>query len=350
MTKGSSMQALVKKGKGEGNLGIGEVAVPTPGNKDVLIRVKAGAICGSDLHIMHGRIPCSIPVVIGHEFSGVIEEVGRGVKGWKRGDRVIAEGTMETCGSCFLCKVGNSHVCRDRKYLGVMVDGCFAEYVKIPAGLLHRMPEGMSFEEASLAEPASIVIHALIEDNRIEVGDFVAVLGCGSIGLLGAQVAKAVGAEKVMVTGIEADVPVRLKGAEELGVCDYVVNAEKDDPVKVVREATGGEGADIVLDTTGSSRALEQGFQMVRRKGVIAALGYGEDTIEVPWSRMIREALRIQSCLGSTSASFEKFRSLASQGRLQLKPLITEEYPLREWEKAFRSMERRESVKALLIP
>jgi L-iditol 2-dehydrogenase len=101
-----------------------------------------------------------------------------------------------------------------------MVDGAFAEYVRIPARLLHRMPEGMSFEEASLAEPASIVIHALIEEARIEVGDFVAVLGCGSIGLLGAQVAKAVGAGKVMITGIEPDVPVRLKGAEELGVCD----------------------------------------------------------------------------------------------------------------------------------
>jgi L-iditol 2-dehydrogenase len=344
------MQALVKKGKGVGNLSVEEVVVPTPGNKDVLIRVKAGAVCGSDLHIMYDRVPCAIPVVIGHEFSGVIEEVGSGVKGWQRGDRVVAEGTMATCGSCFLCKVGNSHVCRDRKYLGVMVDGAFAEYVRMPAELLHRMPEGMSFEEASLAEPASIAIHALIEDNRIEVGDFVAVLGCGSIGLLGAQVAKGVGAGKVMVTGIEADVPVRLKGAEELGVCDYVVNVEKDDPVKVAREATGGVGADIVLDTTGSTEALGQAFEMVRRKGVIAALGYGEDRIEVPWNKMIREAIRIQFCLSATSTSFEKFCSLVSQGRLKLKPLITEQYPLRAWEKAFRSMERRESVKALLIP
>jgi L-iditol 2-dehydrogenase len=341
---------LVKKGKGEGNLGIEEVEVPKPGDKDVLISVKAGAICGSDLHIMYDRFPSAIPVVIGHEFSGVIEEIGSDVKGWETGDRVVAEATMETCGSCFLCKMGNSHVCRDRKYLGVMVDGAFAEYVRIPARLLHRMPEGMSFEEASLAEPASIVIHALIEEARIEVGDFVAVLGCGSIGLLGAQVAKAVGAGKVMITGIEPDVPVRLKGAEELGVCDYIVNAERDDPVKVVNEATGGKGADLVLDTTGSSRALEQGFEMVRRKGVIAALGYGEDTIGVPWNRMIREAIRIQSCLSSTCTSFEKFSSLASQGRLKLKPLITGEYPLREWKKAFRSMEERESVKALLIP
>jgi L-iditol 2-dehydrogenase len=212
------------------------------------------------------------------------------------------------------------------------------------------MPEGMSFEEASLAEPASIAIHALIDDNRIDVGDFVAVLGSGSIGLLGAQVAKGVGAGKIMVTGIEADVPVRLKGAEELGICDYVVNVEKDDPVKVAREATGGVGADIVLDTTGSTEALGQAFEMVRRKGVIAALGYGEDRIEVPWNKMIREAIRIQFCLSATSTSFEKFSSLVSQGRLKLKPLITEQYPLREWEKAFRSMERRESVKALLIP
>ncbi len=344
------MKALVKKGKGVSNLRIQEVAIPEMGEKDVLIRVNAGAICGSDLHIMYDRFPTAIPVVIGHEFSGVIEEVGSGVKGCKRGDRVIAEATIETCGGCFYCKTGNSHVCRDRKYLGVMVDGAFAEYVKIPARLLHRMPEGMSFEEASLAEPASIAIHALIEDNRVEVGDFVAVLGSGSIGLLGAQIAKTVGAGKVLITGIEPDVPVRFKVAEELGVCDYIVNADKEDPVKVVREATGGIGADIVLDTTGSPHALGQAFEMVRRKGVIAALGYGEDTLEVPWNKMIREAIRIQFCLSSTSTSFEKFCSLVSQGRLKLRPLITEQYPLREWKKAFRSMERRESVKALLIP
>ncbi len=344
------MRALVKKGKGVSNLGIEDVGVPKLGDEDVLIKVNAGAICGSDLHIMHDRFPTAIPVVIGHEFSGMIEEVGSSVKGWEKGIRVIAEATIETCGGCFYCRTGNSHVCRDRKYLGVMVDGAFAEYVRIPGRLLHRMPEGMSFEEAALAEPASIAIHALIEDNNVEIGDFVVVLGSGSIGLLGAQVAKAVGAEKVMITGIEPDVPVRLKAAEELGVCDYIVNAEKEDPVKVVREATGGEGADIVLDTTGSSRALEQGFEMVRRKGVIAALGYGEDRIEIPWNKMIREAIRIQSCLSSTSTSFEKFCALVSQGRLKLKPLITEQYPLREWEKAFRSMERRDSVKALLIP
>lgn len=344
------MKALVKKGKGVSNLGMQEVAIPKIGEEEVLIKVKAGAICGTDLHLKYDRYPSTTPVVIGHEFSGVVEEVGNQVKGWKKGDRVISEGNIETCGKCYYCKAGVSHVCEDKKYLGVDVDGSFAEFVKIPARLVHKIPEGLSFEEASLAEPASAAIHALLEDNQVEAGDFVVVLGSGPIGLLAAQVAKAVGAGKVLITGIDPDVPIRLKVAEELGVCDYIVNADKEDPVKVVGEATGGRGADVVLDASGSSRALEQGFGMVRRKGVFAAFGIGAEVVRVPWKKMINEVIRIQFCRSYTYLSFEKFCSLASLGRLKLKPLITEEYPLREWKKAFGSMERRESVKALLIP
>jgi L-iditol 2-dehydrogenase len=344
------MKALIKKGKGLGNLGIAEIDRPQIREEEVLIKVKAGAICGSDLHIMHDRTPTPFPLVIGHEFSGVIEELGDSVKGWKKGDRVIADGFVETCGRCFCCTRGFSHLCADKKSLGITVDGCFAEYVKVPQRVLHRMPEGLSFEEASLAEPASVVIHALIEDNRIDVGDFVAVLGSGPIGLLGAQVAKAVGADKLLITGLAVDVPLRFKVAEELGVCDYIVNVEKDDPVKVLKEATGGRGADLVLDSTGSPQALEQGMEMVRRKGTLAALGIGAEMIRVPWFKMVTEAVRIQFCRSYTYMSFEKFSSLASLGKLNLKPLISGKHALEEWKKGFQGMEKRESVKALLIP
>jgi L-iditol 2-dehydrogenase len=140
-------------------------------------------------------------VVIGHEFSGVIEEVGERVREWKKGDRVIAEGNVETCGTCICCTTGFSHLCPDKKFLGITVDGCFAEYIKVPTRVLHRVPEGISFEEASLAEPACVGIRALLEDNRVEAGDFVLIMGCGAIGLLAAQVAKAAGAGKVLITG-----------------------------------------------------------------------------------------------------------------------------------------------------
>lgn len=344
------MKALIKKGKGPSNLVIGEIGIPKISAEEVLVKVKAGAICGSDLHIMYDRYPSAIPVVIGHEFSGVIEEVGNQVKGWEKGDLVIAEGNLETCGRCVCCTTGFSHLCADKKFLGITADGCFAEYVKVPAKVLHKIPDGVSFEEASLAEPASVAIHALIEDNHIEAGDFVVILGSGPIGLLGAQVAKAVGARKVLMTGIEPDVPVRFKVAEELGVCDYLINVEKDDPVKVVKEVTRGRGADILLDATGNPNAIEQAFQMVRRKGVIAAVGIGAEVVRVPWNKMINEVIRIQFCRGYTYASFEKFCSLASLGKLKLMPLITGQYPLQEWEKGFQSMEERKSVKAILTP
>jgi len=344
------LKALIKKGKGPENLSLGETGIPKVREDEVLIKVKAGAICGSDIHVMHDRYASTIPVVMGHEFSGVIEEVGARVNGWGKGDPVIAEGNIETCGTCFYCKTGISHVCRDKKFLGINVDGCFAEYVKIPARLLHQMPEGLSFEEASLAEPSAVGIHALTEDNHVEVGDFVVILGIGPIGLLAAQTARAVGAGKIVITGIEPDVPVRFKAANDLAVCDYIVNADKEDPVKVVREATGGRGADLVLDTTGSSHGIEQGIEMVRRKGVFAAIGIGAEVVKVPWNRLINEVIRIQFCRSYTYSTFEKFCSLIALGQLNLKPLITQQYPLKEWERGFQSLEKRESVKTLLIP
>ena len=344
------MKALIKKGKGPTNLGIGEMEVPGIHGDEVLVRVAAGAICGSDLHIMHDRYPSTIPVVMGHEFSGVIDEVGECVKGWKKGDRVIAEGNLETCGRCICCTTGFSHLCPDKKFLGITVDGCFAEYVKVPAKVLHRVPEQVSFEEASLAEPACVGIRALLEDNRVEAGDFIVIMGSGAIGLLAAQVAKVVGAGKVLITGIGVDVPVRFRVARDLEVCDYIVNVEKEDPIKIVREATAGRGADIILDASGSPMAIEQAFQMIRRKGVLAAIGIGAQTVKVPWNQMIDEVIRIQFCRGYAYTTFEKFCSLASMGRLKLRPLITGEFPLKEWEKGFQSMESRESVKAILRP
>jgi len=344
------MKALVKKGKGAVNAAVADVDTPRVEGKEVLVKVEAGAICGSDIHLMHDRYPCILPVIPGHEFSGVIAEAGPDVSGWKKGDRVVAEGNVETCGRCVCCTTGYAHLCPTKKFLGITTDGCFAEYVKVPTKVLHRVPEGLSFEEASLAEPASVAIRALTEDNHVEPGDFVVILGSGAIGLFGAQTARAVGAGKVMITGVEADAAVRLKVAEELGVCDYIVNVERDDPVKIVREATGGRGADIVVEATGSPAATEQAFSLIRRKGLLVAVGIGAERVAVPWSSMINEVIRIQFCRGYSYTTFEKFFSLASTGRLELKPMISAEYPLEEWEQGFRSVEDRISVKAIFKP
>lgn len=344
------MKALVKHAKGVDGLGIRDVAVPEIGVDDVLIEVKAAAICGTDLHIMNDLYPVPMPVTIGHEFSGVIEKLGANVRDWQRGDRVIAEGNAENCGSCFCCTSGNTNLCRDNKYLGIKVDGVFARYVRIPAKLLHRIPEGLSFEEAALAEPAAVAIDALLEKNSIEPGDVVVVQGCGPIGLLAGQIAKAAGAGMVMITGRGSAVKSRFKVAEELGVFDRIVNVEKEDPIAVVRGATAGKGADIILDTTGSAVAMAQAFQLVRRAGLIEAVGMGDQAVQVPWDLMMREVVRIHFCRGTTYGSFARFCALASTGRLNLRPIISNRFPLEDWKKGFESAESRESVKTLLIP
>lgn len=345
-----ALKALVKQKAGREGLSVIEVEEPVIGADDVLVEIKSAAICGTDLHIMDDAYQVDMPVTIGHEFSGIISRLGASVQNWVIGDRVIAAGNIENCGSCFLCANGNSNLCRDNKYLGIRVDGVFARYARIPAKLLHGIPAGISFDEAALAEPAAVAIDAMLVKNSVQVGDFIVVLGCGPIGLLAGQIAKAVGAGGVMITGRESAVKSRFRVAEELGVFDYIVNVEKEDPVAIVMEATNGRGADIIIDTTGNSAALAQAFEMVRRAGTIEVIGIGDQVVAVPWSRMFKEAVKIQFCRGTTNRSFDMFCSLAATGKLNLKPMITNTFPLEDWKKGFDSAEHRDSVKTLLIP
>lgn len=344
------MEALVKQGKGRDGLCIVNVDEPIIGADDVLVEIKSAAICGTDLHVMDDTYPVDMPVTIGHEFSGIVAKRGANVQNWTVGDPVIAAGNIENCGTCFLCLNGNENHCRENKYLGLRVDGVFAKYARIPAKLLHGIPAGISFDEAALAEPAAVAIDAMLVKNSVQVGDFVVILGCGPIGLFAGQIARAVGAGGVMITGRNSAVKSRFKVAEELGVFDHIVNTEIDDPVAIVMKATHGRGADIVIDTTGNSAALAQAFDMVRRAGVIEVIGIGDQVVEVPWGKMFKEAVNIHFCRGTTNRSFEMFCSLAASGRLNIKPMITNTFPLREWQKGFDSAEQRDSVKTLLIP
>jgi len=348
--QGIRVKALVKHANGPNGLSLQDVGVPEIGADDVLVEVKAAAVCGTDLHIWDDTYPVDMPVTIGHEFSGVIVESGRNVLDWKAGDRVIAEGNMESCGICFSCTGGNANYCRDNKYLGIRVDGVFAHYARIPARLLHEVPGNLTFEEAALAEPAAVAIDALLVKNSLKAGDFVVIQGCGPIGLLAGQIAKAAGAGSVMITGRDSAVRNRFKVAGQLGCFDHIVNVSKVDPVEIVRDATGGRGADIILDTTGSSVALQQAVDMVRRGGVIEVIGISDDVVELPVNRLVRDVIRIHFCRGTTRESFSRFCSLAADGKLNLEPIISHRFSLEDWQKGFAAAEGRESVKTLLVP
>jgi len=344
------MPALVKHAAGAAGLSLKQVAIPEPGAEEVLVEVRAAAICGTDLHIQQDAYPVTMPVTIGHEFSGVISRLGARVAGWQVGERVIAEGNVENCGACPLCLDGHRNLCPQNKYLGIKRDGVFARYVSLPARLLHRIPGNLSFAEAALAEPAAVAIDALLEKNRIEPGTTVVILGCGPIALLAGQVARAAGAARVLLTGRESAVKARFPVAAATGVFDHLLNVEREDPVACVQGLTGGLGADLILDTTGHAGAVQQAFQMVRRFGTIAMVGMGDPVLEVPWPQMMREVVKLHFCRGTTFRSFARFCQLAADGRLTLSPLISHQFPLPDWQRAFAVVENRDAIKALLIP
>jgi len=211
------MLAIVKVKEGAGGIEVRDVPKPrvTDPNQ-VLVRVRAAGICGSDLHVYGGKLPCDIPVIMGHEFSGEIVEVGSGASHWEIGDRVVSECNVDYCGMCAYCRTDRPHLCVSRGSIGRQRDGVFAEYLLLEPNQLHRIPDEVTFEQAALAEPAANAVHHVLERGTIEPEDFVVVSGPGPIGLLNAQAARAGGAGRVIVTGVTQDVPLRLEAARAL--------------------------------------------------------------------------------------------------------------------------------------
>lgn len=344
------MKAIVKWKKGDGFVELREVTRPVIDSEEVLIEVKVVGICGTDIHIFDDEFKYSTPVIMGHEFSGEIVEIGEKVKEWKVGDRVVSEPHTGACRVCRLCRTGNYQICSEKRPIGSGQDGAFAEFIKVPSWLLHRIPKEVSFEEAALAEPTAICVHCILEKTGIETGDFVAILGPGPIGLLAAQVVKNAGASCVFISGTSQDINLRLKIAGELGV-DHILNVDEEDPVSKVRKLTNTTGVDVVVEASGSSLAINQAFQMVKRGGRISALGMTkEERVEVPWNMGIMKGIQITLPFSSGYTSWEKALGLIASKKINVASFITQRFPLKDWSKAFSLIEKGQAIKILLIP
>jgi len=344
------MKALVKKAKGRGQIELLDSPVPQVKEGYVLLRIEVAGICGSDLKIYDDDHPYFPPVILGHEFSGEVVEVGAGVQGWKKGDRVVSEVHGLVCGQCRFCLSGEKHVCPSKRALGWGIDGGFAEYVRVPSWLLHRMPDGVSFEEAALMEPLAIAVHGILERAKVDPEDSVVVLGCGPIGLLALQMAKVEGASRVFVTGMNLDEKVRLKMAKDLGA-DRTINVQKEDPVAIVKEATRGIGADLVVELSGSPAAIRQGLGMVRTHGRFLAIGIpAEQEVGIPWKEIIFKAPSLIFHFSSCYSSWERGLSLLEHKKVDAKALITNILPMKDWEKGFHLAKSGEAIKVLLKP
>ncbi len=344
------MKALVKTERGPGHVEIREVAKPSPGAGEVLIEVKACGICGTDVHVMHDEFPYWPPVILGHEFAAQVVEAGLDTSLFQVGDRVVGEPHTRACGRCFLCRTGNIQICAMKRSPGWGIDGAFTRYLKMPERLLHRIPDGMSYDTAAVVEPTANTVHDVIERAKVEAGDFVVVLGPGPIGLLAAMTARAAGARHTVVIGAAQDQAMRLPKARELGF-ETLVAGNGGSPLDAVQEATGGLGADLVIECSGSAAGIGSAVDLVRKKGRICAIGLtGKPSIPFPWDKAAFKVCDLIFNLSTSYTSWDRTINLIASGALPADKVISHRLPLAEWEYGFREIEAQRALKVLLIP
>lgn len=327
------MKAIVKFAKGYGNIEIREIPEPKIKENEILIEIKAAGICGSDLHHYEVGDNITIPVVLGHEFSGDVVEIGSGVKGWKLGERIVSETHAHLCYECYLCRTGDYHLCKERKGFGSGVDGAFTQYLAVPAGLLHRIPDHLSYPEATLLQPAADIVHAVITNTDLKPGDTVVVIGPGPMGLLTVEVSRIVGAGQVIIVGLDRH-KERLEIAKKVGA-DFIINGSKENVVDRVNELTEGRGVNVVFEASGSKEAFLQGLHILAQKGQMMVIGAHTQPVEIVVRAVQKAEQSIKGSTKSTWIDYERAIQLTKTGRLQLKPLIGDVLPITEWKKAF---------------
>ena len=337
------MKALVKHGDGDGNVSVTEMPVPEIADDEVLIEVKATGVCGSDIHIYRGTYATDLPLILGHEYAGCIVEVGVAVSGWRVGDRVVMENNPHACGMCAVCRKGCFNICPQKRAIGFRSHGCFAEYIKAPANVLHRIPDGLSYEAAALSEPMAVAVHATYERGVLQAGDFVVVFGPGSIGIMSALVAQQMGASRVLVIGVERDI-ARMRIAEGLGIQTVDSQAHSD-----WRDLASG--ADLVVEASGNRNAIRDGLDLVGRAGRFVPVGItGCDSISIPWDATLNKETTVCFSYSSKPDNWRMALALLSSGKIRTEHLISDSFSLEDWEQAFRLTEESQRGKVLLIP
>lgn len=341
------MRALVKTIAGKGNIELREVPIPILKEEYVLIKVHTAGVCGTDIHIKYDRFPNSPPVVLGHEFSGIIEKTGSDVKGLKKGDRVVSANNPFACGKCDICIAGSPNLCPSKRAMGIHSDGCFADYVILPANLIHVIPENVSLEEAALMEPLAVATHAVAKRCGINKGDIVIVFGPGAIGLFAAQIALAENAGEVLLVGTNKDEQVRFEVARELGV--KTVNVEKEDLVAEVTRISKNLGVDVVIEASGNPIAIKQGIGLLKKTGRMAISGItGKPDISINWDGLVSKAATLYFCYSSTNADWRKGLQYLADKKVRTLPLITHRFKLEQWQEAFDVLEKLEAIRPVL--
>jgi L-iditol 2-dehydrogenase len=311
------------------NLTLTDMPMPQIGPDDVLVKVKACGICGSDIHGYDGstgrRIP---PLVMGHEAAGEIAELGGNVRGWSLGDRVTFDSTV-SCGKCFFCQRGDINLCENRQVLGVSCGeyrrhGAFAEYVVVPQNILYSLPANFPFHYAAMIEAVSIAVHA-VNLTPMQLGASALVVGSGMIGLLVVQTLRLAGCGRIIAVDLEDS---KLDLAKQLGA-DIGLNPKNVDVVKAVQELTGGRGTDVALEVVGASKPIDTAIHAVRKGGTVTLVGNITPKVEIPLQVVVSRQLRLQGSAAS-SGEFPQCIDLLARGAIKVDPIITALAPLEE--------------------
>lgn len=316
------MKALVYEGPWQ--MPLRHVDEPQPGRGEIVIDVKAVGICGSDIHGYRGttgrRKP---PIVMGHEFSGVVSSLGEGVSHFSVGDRVVAQ-PLISCGECDNCRAGLGNICVNRSGLGMNVPGAYAEKVKVREGMAYRLPSEMSWEQGAMVEPLAVATRA-VNLTPLRLIDTLVVIGAGPIGLLTMLAARLAGAGRIIVTDVSAR---RLSVASSLGA-DRVVDVSKEDPLAAVHVETGGLGAHAVIEAVGISATVQQSLALVRTGGNVTWIGNSEPLVEINMQQVVTRELTIKGAYGFND-EFPRAIEMISSGKIPVNSLIEGSAPLAE--------------------
>ncbi len=330
---------------------ITEMPEPVVGLDDVLVRVKACGICGSDVHGMDGstgrRIP---PLVMGHEAAGVVSAVGDRVTRFRVGDRVTFDSTIY-CGECYFCRKGQVNLCDNRQVLGVSVreyrrNGAFAEFVVVPERIVYALPDALSFEQAAMIEAVSVAVHA-VGLTPVKLGDSGVVVGAGMIGLLAVQALRNAGCGLVAAVDVDS---TRLESAKSLGA-DCVFDSRSTDVSAAVAELTGGRGADVAIECVGSGEPVQTAINVLRKGGTATLVGNVSPEVPLPLQTVVTRQLRLQGSCAS-AGEYPACIDLMARKAIRVDPLISATAPLEDGQVWFERLHRREPglMKVILKP
>jgi len=336
--------AVVNYSRDKWSVEIREIERPEPGPDDVLLEVANVGVCGSDLHqwTSDHSWPVNYPVVLGHEFGGIIAETGKNVTNWKQGDRVVSETAAIIDLNNPMSKIGLYNLDPTRKGFGYGVNGAMTKYVKVPARCLHKVPDKLPFEQACLTEPCCVAYSAVVENTLLKPGDRVIVIGPGTIGILCAAMAKLRGAN-VAVLGLESD-RTRIEIAKQYG-CTGIIG----DALEWARERDG-LGVDCVIDAAGHSKTLSIALQLVRPNGKITKVGWGPQPLDFSLDPLVQKNITLQGSFSHNWPMWERVLILLASGQLNVRPIIGGVWPITQWHEAFEKMHSGEVVKSVLKP